>query len=235
MDQSERPSFSSPGLGFLGPTSFSADYIEDKSLKGLNDQPQENLTTSNGGNRRVYSPGRDSQVQKGANCLALLQNMDTYKTLIDKWNTSVELSMIAPWIRACQSSVEADVYHHLANPVGRHIYAAKVFENSLRPLATRREHTMDDFAALMTGRNLRWEAIGMYLTAVGLAALTVNDAGQAGRRTQEARYYLAKQMLEASDVCISFCEELGQLTDPGLWLTVENTHLCSVLEGDASM
>ena len=41
-------------------------------------------------------------------------------------------------------------------------------------------------------------------------------------------------MLEATDICVSFCEELGDLSDAETWLYSANVHLVSLVEGDAS-
>lgn len=45
---------------------------------------------------------------------------------------------------------------------------------------------------------------------------------------------LAKTMLEASDTCISLCEELRQMTDAEVFLYCENAHLASIIEGHAN-
>ena len=76
----------------------------------------------------------------------------------------------------------------------------------------------------------------MYFTAVGLAleALEYMEGTVSTRHSFQARRILARTMLEASDLCIAMCEKAGQLSDPETWLYLENYHLCSLLDGDAS-
>ncbi len=41
------------------------------------------------------------------------------------------------------------------------------------------------------------------------------------------------RLLEASNACISFCEDAGHLSDAGMWLTLENCTYASQVLGDA--
>ena len=228
--------------GFLGSTSFSAIYDEDERLKSLYaDSPADNGNLESK-RKRLFLPNRDSQIRKGAACLALLEDMLVYEPLVSKWQESADISMIAPWTMACHYSLKARVYDQLVGGTNEHKEQVlldcsnQIFENSLTGLELRHDLTIDGFACLMTSQKLLWEAVGMYFTAVGLAAMTIDDMGAfRSRSSSDMQYCLGKQMLEASDTCKSFCEELGRGNDPELWLVVENTHLCSLVEGDASM
>jgi hypothetical protein len=78
--------------------------------------------------------------------------------------------------------------------------------------------------------SLGWVSLGMYFTSVGIAALFTKD--HKPRTVFDERWRLTKRMLKAGDICISFCEEQGNLSDAEIWLYHENVHLASVVEGD---
>ena len=192
--------------------------------------------------RQVFPPNRDGQIRKGVACLAVLEDMPSYEPLVRNWQEATELSMIAPWAMACHNSLKARVYDQIAGGTSEQKEyvllkcSAQIFQNSLDSLELRHDITIDEFACFITTQKLSWEAIGMYFTAVGLAAMTIDDMGTfRSRSSSDMQYSLGKKMLEASDTCLSFCEELGHRTDPEAWLLCENLHLCSLVEGDASM
>ena len=45
---------------------------------------------------------------------------------------------------------------------------------------------------------------------------------------------LARRVLHVAQSCVTFWEEIGHITDPGLWLGYELAICTSVVEGDAS-
>jgi hypothetical protein len=228
-----------PNHGFLGSTSFAAVYAEGESLETLplpwdrhNNQP------------RHLAPDMDYYIRKGAACLALLEDFPFYEPIVRIWDAQNPISMIVSWVAACESSVK-NLYLQMTastnNQVKQMILdsSAHIFENSFRPLTLEKECTVDQFVDMITGQNLRWEVVGMFYTAVGLAAMTVDDChlvsqGSAERYGIDTRRRLGRKMLEASDTCKALCERAGQLTDPESWLYCENAHLSTLVEGDAS-
>jgi hypothetical protein len=238
MAQYQPRSLNTVGPEFLGSTSFSSVYNENQSLQSLHLDFLGNGNAIHSKREQFYSLNLDSKIRNGAACLSLLRDWPTYDILIRKWRSVAELSMIAPWVKACQYSMKTEVYDRLGNSdheveeqLLRH--SARIFDNTLRPLDLPRGCTLDQYGAQFTGENIRWETVGMFYTAVGLAAMVVEDIS-AAPNSAEKRYFLAKQMLEASDMCISFCEEFQQVTDPEMWLICENFHTCTLVTGDAS-
>ena len=238
MAQSPKRSSSIAGSGFLGATSFSSVYNENQSLHTLHPDLLGHGDAIHGGREQFFLLNRDSKIRTGAACLTLLRDWPTYDILVRKWQSGAELSMIAPWIIACQSSMKTEVYDRLGtsdDEIEHQLLhcSARIFDNTLRPLNLQRGWTLDQYGDQFTAGNIRWEAVGIFYAAVGLAAMVVEDVS-AAPDSAEKRYFLAKQMLEASDMCISFCEEFQQLTDPEMWLICENLHMCTLVTGDAS-
>ena len=238
MAQYQQRSISTLGPGFLGSTSFSSVYNENQSLQTLQPDLLGHADAIHGNPEQFHLLNRDSKIRRGAACLSLLRDLPTYDLLIRKWQVGADLSMIAPWTTACQSSMKSEVYDHLGpsdDEVERQLLrcSARIFDNMLRPVNLTRDYTLDQYGDQFTASNIRWEAVGIYYTAVGLAAMVVEDIS-AAPNSADRRYYLANQMLEASDMCLSFCEEYQQVTDPEIWVLCENLHMCTLVTGDAS-
>jgi hypothetical protein len=238
MAQYQQKSLRTVGPEFLGSTSFSSVYNENHSLQSLHLDFARNANAIHSKREQFYSVNRDSKIRSGAACLSLLRDWPTYDILLRKWRSGADILMIAPWLNACEHSMKTEVYDRLGNSddeVEEQLlrYSARIFDNTLRPLELPQGCTLDEYSCQFTGANTRWEAVGMFYTAVGLAAMVAEDI-RAAPNSAEKRYFLAKQMLEASDMCISFCEEFQQVTDPEIWLISENLHTYTLVTGDAS-
>ena len=217
--------------GYLGATSFASDFDEDSS-------PLRSEVTRSRPDIRIS----ENDIRKGATCLSLLSDLPQYQPLIEKWNKLCPLSMVADWVLPLQSALERLVYDELsqtpAPDVEDFLYnaSAQIWSNSRAAIEFDASCSMDEFSRRITDPGMRWESVGMYLNTVGLAveALEYMEGSQIARTSFQARRELARTMLEASDLCISMCEKAGQLTDPETWLYLENFHLCSLIDGDAS-
>jgi hypothetical protein len=234
-----RPPSHTPGPGFLGSTSFSAVYREEKSLDDLpNGSPSEG--TAHGPAKRLYVPNRESQVIKGTSCLAAFVEHQNLGNFIEHWQQLYDcVSTISPFTSALSLSVGTYLYGAIAQAQGNEVEkvlkqkSAEIYRNSLEEFAIPPGCTIEKYGSMLADPSkLRWDTLGLYFTAVGLGASHWNQG--ASRAITEARRGLAKKMLEASDTCISLCEELGQMTDAEVFLYCENAHLSSIIEGDAS-
>lgn len=222
---------SASNYGFLGVTSF-ASVFEEESSALKSDQTQS----------PSLAQFSDKDVLKGVSCLLLLKDLPRYRPLIQKWCGGATLSMISPWIPAIQSSLQGSIVDHIACASEADTNAfflresERIWSNSLVPIELDETCTLNGFVDHISGPNLRWETVGIYLTAVGLAveALEYTEISNSTRDSFQTRRSLASAMLEASDLCVAMCEKAGQLTDLEAWLYWENFHLCSLTDGDAS-
>lgn len=227
----------SPDPGFLGSTSFSAVYEE--GLKVLT--PDDRNGNTSAPSDRLYLPNRDSQIRRGMECLTLLTKMPQFEVSLKIWESAAasEYSLMTPFLWSIRSSVKSNLYDELmlASDHNRNELlfrqSSQIWQNSLTKMEVPERCSINDYAELLSnGDQLRWVSLGIYFTSVGVAVLYAK--GQEPRAVFDEHRRLAKNMLEASDICISFCEELGQLSDAEVWLYHENVHLASVVEGDAS-
>ena len=180
-------------------------------------------------------------VKEGVAVLALLTDLPTYEPFIEHWlDYARGIALIAPFMPQCMASVKRDLYEPCVKARSERalLQASELLsKNSSKPLKLPPNMNFRQYHTLFTGENLRWEAVGMLFTAVGLSASTMLATDATLVVTKAAsidKRGLAHRMLEASDASIAFCEQTGHLNDPGMWLTYENFLLMSLVIGDSS-
>jgi hypothetical protein len=114
--------------------------------------------------------------------------------------------------------------------------STQIFANSFKPLVAHPSMTVDEYVALFTGDHLRWEAVGNIFAVAGrsLTATPANDTLFSGNRLP-ARSTLVCQMAEASDRCLSFCDQVSSANELLVALQVNDVMLKTQQYGDSSM
>jgi len=228
-------SFNSPGAGYLGSTSFSAVFSEDRRIS---DPGSPFRNDGFDGETVISQTIRPGRIEQGAEVLEALTHTPRYAQLVQEWHNEVcGLSLFSPWVEACTKTVQVEVYDHIARPREDSEktvllrLSERIFRNNLQPLRFDGSCTLDQFTALFNGPNVRWETIGIFLTGVGLAATETSSrelvlgGGPDGRR----RNALARRMLDLGQTCIRFCSEFGHVTDPKLWLLGDHGRFTSII------
>jgi hypothetical protein len=236
-----------PGPGFLGSTSSSADYI------GFHDIAEDGASAGAGlCDLELFPIDPQHQINAGAAALARFLEFPFFESFINELRQNVVCAkLILPWISYVCDSIKADLYEPLLrsreqNGDGsmqhdrfqEHL-SRRLFHNTSGALEYDGHCSLERFASLFTGQNLRWEAVGMFFTMAGFGAINarVNVRHLAlgwGGLSMRQRAVLARQMLEEGQMCLSFCEKAGHMVDPEIWLSLELSHLASVIEGDSS-
>jgi hypothetical protein len=85
----------------------------------------------------------------------------------------------------------------------------------------------------MSGKNLRWESLGIFLTAASRAALDISSFAPL-YNSDERRRSLIKALLYIGDCCLETCIALDCLNDLQLVLQYENLIVHSQVDGDQS-
>ena len=226
--------------GFLGSTSYAAVFTENSSQIGLDaDHEVDGVQLDHSSSP---SPEHEKRVKEGAALLGLLSEFHRFEPFVEQWlDYARGLALIAPYMPACMASIKRDLYDPFVRArSGKALLAASemLFKNSARPLKLEPHMSFMDYPTLFTGPNLRWEAVGMLFTAVGLSCsmMIASEAAleYAFKSAQIDKRALAHRMLEASDASIAFCEQTGQLNDPVMWLIYENFLLMTLVIGDSS-
>lgn len=230
--------------GFLGATSSSADYIGAQKQHGFHDVAEDDDPAGDGdvGHFPVYP---QHQIDAGAAILAHFLEFPFFETLIidNLPNSCLGVNLISPWMAEVCYSIKTDLYEPLLQSseqngdqslqhgrILEHI-SRKLFCNTASALEYDGNCSLEHFALLFTGQNLRWEAVGMFFAGAGLGA--INARRYAPRQNsdglnQRQRAVLARRMLEGGQICLSFCERTGHMVDPEIWLSFTLSHLTSV-------
>jgi hypothetical protein len=248
-----RKASATPGPGFLGSTSSSADYIGAQRQHSFHDGAEVGDSAGAGlCDPELFPIYPQHQINAGAVALAHFLEFPFFESFINELRQNViGASLILPWISYVCDSIKTDLYEPLLRSRERngdgslqhdrlqeHL-SRRLFHNTSSALEYDGHCSLEHFASLFTGQNLRWEAVGMFFTMVGFGAINARVnvrhlALGSGGLSMRQRAVLARRMLEGGQMCLSFCEKTGHMVDPEIWLSLELSHLASVVEGDSS-
>jgi hypothetical protein len=249
-----RKALATPGPGFLGSTSSSADYIGAQRQHAFHDVAEDGDSAVAGfDSLELFLIYPQHQINAGAAVLAHFLEFPFFESFINELRqNAIGVSLILPWISYICDSIKTDLYEPLLRSSERngdgslqhdqlqeHL-SRRLFHNTSGALEYDGYCSLEYFASLFTGQNLRWEAVGMLFTTVGLGAINARVnvrhlAPGSGGLSMRQRAILARRMLEGGQMCLFFCEKTGHMIDPEIWLSLELSHLASVVEGDSSM
>ena len=228
-----------PAPGFLGSTSYSAVYTENG-----HELDEETDDTGDGPNRlqrSLVTPHNQRNVEEGLVSLRHLQNFPQLEAIAIGWREQAcDSTLMSAHLLRCIKSIRDDLYTPLANKGSEEdlrAVARRLFDGFSRQIKIPPGCKFLEYPDQFTGKNIRWETLGLFFTAVGLGVmqLSVSDPLLAFvGNSQEGKQSLSRQMLDASDACICFCDDAGHLNDPSIWLLTENTLLMSQVLGDTS-
>lgn len=154
-------------------------------------------------------------------------------SLFQHWTdqSSGNLPLAADFIVACAHSTEA-----IFGRYGKEDTAAMVqdiFRNSTVQINVAQNFTMDQFVAQFTGANVRWETLGLFLTAVSRASIDVTTLPP--HFTSHIQLESLRRLaLKCADRCLEISLSLDILNDVQLVLQYENFINHSFVDGDQS-
>ncbi|UKZ74349.1 hypothetical protein TrVFT333_002014 [Trichoderma virens FT-333] len=196
----------------------------------------------------IPSPPADTFIDQATfdranHALSLLDQLQVsgLASLIRFWlKKGVSLALGEPFVETC---AEAAVdWRELSTPVGSNAHDAGVgiaqrarvlLENTHRPISVHRHSTASEYLSQMSGRNIRWESLGIFLAAASRAALDTSSFAPL-YNSDEGRRGLIKALTYIGDCCLETCLALDCLNDLQLVLQYENLIVHSQVDGDQS-
>ena len=243
LEGCQNPPVSKPAdhnVGYLGSTAFNAVFTDNQEhipsptvievdASNSSDQLHEHITASWEATRRRVT-GDASFV------LTILNDFPLLEKIVERWTDSY--SIIGPWLQGCRNSIRQDIVekYDLTDNNALPTVISLLGANTANPLQLPAAVRFRDFASFYTGSNIRWETIGVFLTACGLSLSGLAYDGkelQFAGFLQRDKQSLMARLLEASDVCVSFCGEAANCTDLAFWLMVDNCTYATLVLGDA--
>ncbi|KAK5988391.1 hypothetical protein PT974_12545 [Cladobotryum mycophilum] len=157
----------------------------------------------------AVDPGR---LQGGLKILRILYDNNICDTLVRQYYERSWVTLIPnAVIRSIVYSVRRMLDGVDANDIDARLedFANQLFHNSSRPLAIYGSMTVDQYCLSFTGKNFRWEALGNIFALAGLALMPTPDSDRPiGKEIVNSgmKAGLLEQVLEASGICLNFCE-----------------------------
>jgi hypothetical protein len=177
-------------------------------------------------------------LDKANHALSLLDQLQVsaLASLVRFWlKKGVNLALGEPFVETCiDAAVEwIDLSNSPAGSNTTSQRARDVLENSHRPLIFHKHSTPSEYLQQMSGKNLRWESLGLFVTAASRAALDTSSFAPL-YNSDERRRGLIKALLYIGDCCLETCLALDCLNDLQLVLQYENLIVHSQVDGDQS-
>ena len=182
---------------------------------------------------------RPRRLKEAIAVLDLLADFEPLANIVTTWERyEAATSIIGPFVKPITADVRRDVYEKQVWKSGQSLIetAEALFRNTDRRVRVTKSDRMSDYYKYYTGSNLRWEAFCVFFTACGLCcnSLRYDEALYAFvGHTEDDRQDLMYRLMQASNACISFCEDAGQLSDLAVWALLENGIYNSQVLGDA--
>lgn len=189
---------------------------------------------------RVQIPSMEfdqALVEKGSDVLTRLMKLDiaSLRGLIVFWQaTGASLPLAEHFVSSCTEAVANLVPSALGDTsTWTFRNAGMLFRNTHKPIVVQRNSTISSYLAQMHGDNLRWESIGIFLTAASRATLDVSFFPKL-YTSEEERRELTKDLAHLGDDCLEVCLGLDCINDLQLVLQYESFIVFSQVYGDQS-
>ncbi|KAL2846992.1 hypothetical protein BJX68DRAFT_256200 [Aspergillus pseudodeflectus] len=225
-----------PNPGFIGSSSHVAifNHIPGSSLETPSTILSDEAPAS------CSQPEDVLLVQRAANALKQLLTtfpMDQMTNIVQLWQArGSNLSLAGGILQHCitQGDIITLPILPATFPNDWHILNTKyLLANSNKPLETTHPSTFDHFCAQFTGPNIRWETVGLFLSAVTRAALDIPVAPPL-YVDQERRYTLRSLCTRVADYALEIALSLDCLNDLQLFLQYEIWIVHTHVYGDHS-
>jgi hypothetical protein len=198
--------------GFLGSTAYNAVLEESE---------ENTLVTDQSICSPLPTPFVSQRLREAFSVLAMLNEFPDLERLIQRWVIDAQMmSILGPFALPFAASIREELFRqavHQKTDKEKVEVVQSLFQNTARKLATvGRSTRFHDYTQMFIGSSMRWECLGLFFTACGLCCnhLTVDSREYdfVGHR-EEHKQGLMNRLLDASNVCLTFCEDSGPLSD----------------------
>ena len=222
---------------FLGSTSYASVFVEEQPLPdSVHEQPSERTSRTPSVSDRTVLGSRHCQIGIGHSIVTKLLPISFFEKSFKLYFEHQKASaLIGPLVISALPQLGLDLAQ-LANPENdAAAMYAEMTRNTARPMRVPANMPPSEFHTLWTGKNLRWETLGLILAIVCSNAqftsphdpiFTLDDG------TRLNRDELIEDMIHASNDCIHLCQIHGAVNDIMVWLIYTNMLIISNFYGD---
>lgn len=213
------PVASDPSRSFyLGSTSYASVFTEDcRSLPdAVHEQPSERLSITPSASVRTTG-SRHCQFSIGASIVSALVPFEFFdKSVKMYFDTQKASALIGPLVLSILPQLRQDLEQ--LNTVGfdEHMFYTEMTKSSARPLKVPSTMLPSEFHTLVTGKNLRWETLGLILAIAGSNAQFTSPHDPiftlpSGEKLEKDRFI--EDVIHATNDCINICQIHGAVND----------------------
>jgi len=222
---------------FLGSTSYASVFVEEQPLPdSVHEQPSERTSRTPSVSDRTVLGSRHCQIGIGHSIVTKLLPISFFEKSFKLYFEQQKASaLIGPLVISALPQLRLDLAQ-LANTENDAVAMyAEMTRNTARPMRVPSDMRPSEFHTLFTGKNLRWETLGLILAIVCSNAqftsphdpiFTLHDG------TRLDRDELIEDMIHASNDCIHLCQIHGAVNDIMVWLIYTNMLIISNFYGD---
>ncbi|KAF1845804.1 uncharacterized protein K460DRAFT_406038 [Cucurbitaria berberidis CBS 394.84] len=221
---------------YLGSTSYAAVFTEERPLPDtVHEQPSERVNVTRSASSRSMG-SRHCQIGAAYTIVSTLTPFVFFEKSLNMYFENQKASaFIGPLILSALPRLRLDLAQLVAAGNDAHPLYAEMIKNTARPLKVPSTMLPSEFHTLFTGRNLRWETLGLVLAiAVSNAQFTsphdplftLDD----GRKLEKDDFI--EDIINATNECINICQTHGAVNDIMVWLVYANMMVISNFYGD---
>jgi hypothetical protein len=202
---------------FLGSTSYAAVFTEEQLLPDtVHEQPSERLSVTPSLSSR-NTGHRHCQFDLGHSIVSALRPFSFFEQSCKMYFEAHKANtLIGPLIMSALPQMRKDLEQ--LDAAGNDAYSlyAEITRNTARPMKVPSTMCPSEFHTLFTGKNLRWEALGLILAIGGNSAqftsprdpvFTLEDGKPLDREE------FIEDIMHATNVCINICQTHGAVND----------------------
>ncbi|KAL4812584.1 hypothetical protein BDW67DRAFT_193577 [Aspergillus spinulosporus] len=182
-------------------------------------------------------PQDDLLTQRGADRLKQLFSTFSLRymeDLVQSWLArGANLTLTGGIVQHCLKGIDLPISTSTSTNEWHLLNAKYLSANSSQPLETSRTMSFPEFCVQFTDQNIRWEALGIFLSAVTRAAMDTSFF-QSLYTSEEQRYTLQRLCTRVADSALEIALSLDCLNDLQLFLQYENWIVHTNIYGDHS-
>jgi hypothetical protein len=202
---------------FLGSTSYAAVLTEEQPLPDtVHEQPSERPSVTPSSSIRNIG-NRHCQFALGHSIVSTLQPFSFFERSLNNYFDAHKANpLVGPLIMSALPQMRKDLEQLTAAGSDAYLLYAEITRNTARPMKVPSTMCASEFHTLFTGKNLRWEALGLILAIGGNSAQFTSpddpvftlDNGKPVDREE-----LIEDIMHATNVCINICQTHGAVND----------------------
>lgn len=236
-----------PNPGFLGPSSHSTILSQLSTSAGAGTvDPEHQSTAGFASTHPSEGIGNDQIHATIEKCVGTLQQLGlvdiaNLKALVETWmGEGINLPLAGPLVPHCADATKRlwnEFPTSSSSPNQRDEWnlqhARFLSNNTHKPIRIDKDTDVAGFLSQILEDSLRWETIGIFITAASRAVLDTASFPSL-YPTEEQRRRLIVTLMVLGDACLDMCLDADNLNDLQLVLQYENFIFHSQIDGDQS-